>query len=391
MNKKIVVIGNGAAGNAAVEEILANEKDCKIIQITNEYSPIYYRPMLSEYISEKEVPKRFYLHDEEWYKENKIDFLKKANVGKILPDEKRIELATGESIDYDALILAMGSYNFMPPMPGSDKKKVVSLRTLEDADKIKAMAEDAHRAVIIGGGLLGLELGWQLVKLGIEVSVLEMMNRLLPRQLDEEASVLFEEKVKAAGINVLKGVKTQQITGNQSAEGVELTDGTVVPADFVIFSIGVRANAQVAKEAGLKTERGIVVDSAMRTSDPNIFAAGDCAEFEGINYAIWPEAIAQGKVAGLGAIGKEAAYETLVPFNLYHGMNMRLFSIGDVGGNPDKTYDVEKAIEGDRFEKFFFSDGKLVGGILLGDISKSSKLKRALAEGQTKEDFLASL
>lgn len=235
--------------------------------------------------------------------------------------------------------------------------------------------------MIIGGGLLGLELGWQLRKLNIEVSVIEMMQRLLPRQLDEEASVLFEESVKATGIKVIKGVQTQEIVGEPKAEGVMLTTGEVIKGDLIIFSIGIRADVQLAKNAGLTTDRGIIVNDFMQTSVKNIYAAGDCAEYSGINYAIWPEAVEQGKVAGLNAIGSKTVYEPVVPFNIYHGMNLRLFSMGDVGGNPVNQYEVHRVGEIEHFEKYYYVNDHLVGGILMGNISKSGKLKKASSQG----------
>lgn len=391
MSKKVVIIGNGAAGNAAAEEILKQNDSHEITIITKEASPIYYRPMLSEYVSEKELPKRFYLHDLNWYQENDITLTTSSVVKQILPEKNNVILDNGDKLHYDSLILCTGSSNFIPPMPGSDLKNVVSLRTFDDAEMIKSLARTHKKTVIIGGGLLGLELGWQLRKLNITVDVVEMMDRLLPRQLDLEASKLFEEKVLKTGINVLKGVQTKGIVGKEVVEGVELSDGTILEADFVIFSIGVRANTTLAKEAGINTDRGIIVDDFMKTSQSDIYAAGDCAEHKGVNYAIWPESVDQGKIAGLNAIGIRSVYEPVIPFNIYQGMNMRLFSIGDVGGNQGMDYDTHKIEDSKHFEKYFFVDDVLVGGILLDDISKSSKLKKALSNRVLKKDFIEAL
>lgn len=391
MSKKIIIIGNGAAGNAATEEILNQNGSHEITIITKEAKPVYYRPMLSEYVSEESLPKRFYLHDLNWYQENEITLKTSSVVKQIFPDTHEVILNSGEKLPYDALIICSGSSNFIPPMPGANLKNVVSLRNLEDAENIKELASTSKKTVIIGGGLLGLELGWQLRKLDISVDVVEMMDRLLPRQLDLEASEIFEEKVSNTGIQVMKGVQTKAIVGDDSAKGVELSDGTIIEADFVIFSIGVRADTALAKEAGLKTDRGIVVDDFMKTSHTDIYAAGDCAEHKGVNYAIWPESVDQGKIAGLNSIGIRSVYEPAIPFNIYQGMNMRLFSIGDVGGNPGTTYDTHKVKDDHHFEKYFFVDDILVGGILLDDISKSSKLKKALSNRATKRDFIESL
>ncbi len=387
MSEKIVIIGNGAAGNAALEEILSKDQSYDITVITTESTPIYYRPMLSEYLSEPEVPKRFYLHDQNWYDEHGVKVHYQMEVQKIDPSSQTIMLPNDVELKYDKLILCTGSRNFIPPLPGVKLAGVMDLRTLSDADLIKYKAGNARKAVIIGGGLLGLEIGWQLRKLNIGVTVVEMMDRLLPRQLDTEASVIFEEKVAATGIEVIKGVQTQELVGQEWVEGVKLSNGETIEADFVIVSIGIRADVTLAKELGLNINRGIVVDDFMQTSVKNIYAAGDCAEHNNINYAIWPEAIEQGKIAGLNALGIRSVYEPVIPFNIYHGMNMRLFSIGDVGGDPAKSYTIEHFKAEDHFEKFFYVDDIIVGGILIGNIAKSSKLKKAVASGLKKGAF----
>ncbi len=387
MKEKIVIIGNGAAGNAALEEIIASKGDFDITVITAEMAPPYYRPMLSEYISEKEIPKRFYLHDHNWYEEHHINIMYGTEVISIHPQEQSLVLANEVKIYYDKLLLCMGSRNFIPPIPGANLDHVLDLRHLEDAEILKSKAWASNKAVIIGGGLLGLELGWQLRKLNIDVTVIEMMDRLLPRQLDIEASQIFEKKVQATGIKVVKGVQTQEIYGDTIAKGVKISTGESFDADFVAISIGIRAEVKLAKEAGILTDRGILVNDFMQTNIKNIFAAGDCVEHLGVNFAIWPEAVEQGKIAGLNIIGDQSVYMPVVPFNIYHGMDLRLFSIGDVGGNPANSYEVIRKGDEESFEKYFFLNGKLVGGVLMGNISKSSKLKKGVSENMAKADF----
>lgn len=391
MRKKILIIGNGASGNAALEEILQHPGKYEVTVITNENLPIYYRPMLSEYLSTQELPKRFFLHDQEWYANHDVQFITELMVTKISPDSKEATLNDGTLIPYDELILATGSNNFIPSMNGANLEGVFSLRTLADAHEIKTACASTSKVVIIGGGLLGLEMGWQLKKIGKDVTVVEMMPRLLPRQLDEDASELFEQKVLATGIKILKGVETKEILGTTKVTGVALGDATILEADMVLFSIGVRANTTLAKDAGALVERGIVVDDFMKTNLPDVYAVGDCAEHKGINYAIWPEAIAQGKVAGLNVMGHATVYEPVIPFHIYHGLNMRLFSIGDVGSNPALTYDCIIHNQDGNYERIFFVDDILVGAILIGNISKSSLLKKGLADKMTKMAYLENV
>ena len=389
MKEKIIIIGNGAAGNYALEEILNQPTKFDITVITTESALAYFRPMLSEYVSVSEIPNRFYIHDQAWYDTHGVNVLYQTEVKSLDTTNQRVLLEDDKVLEYDRLILCTGSKNFIPPMPGSKKDNVVDLRTLSDAEIIKHKSKSAKNVVIIGGGLLGLELGWQLRKLNIDVTVVEMMQRLLPRQLDEEASTLFEEKVAATGIKVLKGVQTQEIVGDEEATGVLLSTGEVLDADLVVFSIGIRADVTLARSAGINIDRGILVDDFMQTSAKNIYAAGDCVEFAGMNYAIWPEAVEQGKIAGLNAAGIKAVYQPVVPFNIYHGMDMRLFSIGDVGGNPANAYTVHRDGDAEHFEKYFYVDDVLVGGILMGNIAKSGKLKKAVVSGLKRAEFEA--
>ena len=390
---KIIIIGNGAAGISAAESILENKGNThlEIKMITTEDASIYYRPMLSDYISQPSLPNRFFLHPFAWYEENSISLIHGVAVTEINRDKKQVTLDNGQAHAYDKLVIATGSYNFIPPFKGADLPEVKSLRTLKDAETIKAMIEPSKHALVIGGGLLGLELGWQMIQLGLKVTVIEMMERLLPRQLDPEASALFLKKVEATGMTVMTGVGTDSILGDTHVEGIKLSTGEIVKGDYVFISIGIRADVTLAQKSGLTINRGIVVDEHMRTSDPDVFAAGDCAEYEAINFAIWPEAVSQGKVAGMNLVGKDSTYETLVPFNIYHGMNMRLFSIGDVGSQGEEAYEILRFEDGDHFEKIFFKDNVITGGILLGNISKSAKLKNALLKKFDKEAYLKSI
>lgn len=387
MVKKIIIIGNGAAGNAALEELLKQDGDFDITVITKENADVYYRPMLSEYISEPATPKRFYLHDAEWYRSHKIKVLSTTTVISIDLLAKQIILSDLSRLDYDKLLIATGSYNFIPPTLGSELEGVYSLRTLADANFIKSSAKQCKNAVIIGGGLLGLELGWQLKKLNINVTVLEMQDRLLPRQLDEEASLFFEKKVLDAGINVLKQTELKEIIGDKKVSGALLKSGETLPCDMLLFSIGIRADIALAQTANLSTVRGIVVDEYLRTSNRDIYAAGDCAEYQGINYAIWPEAMLQGKIAGLNMAGVETLYGGLVPFNIYQGMNLRLFSMGDIGSNPALEYIIADYHRENHFERYFFVNNKIVGGIIIGDIAHSTLLKKSISDQLDRESF----
>ena len=378
MAKKFIIVGNCIAGVSAAEEIVKSNDNFEITIVSGEDSLAYYRPMLSEYISDSHNEKRFLLHDKEWYEKNGIKVLLGTRAIKIDKDNKNLYLDNEKMLPYDKLILANGSHNFIPPIPGHEKENIFSLRCLSDADKIKLKAKDSQSAIIIGGGILGLEVGWQLRKCGLKITVLDIADRLLSVQLDKESSEIFEGKVLETGIKVIKNAKIDSITGETHADGIRLADGTLLTADFIVISAGVRANVTLGKTADIKFNRGIIVNEKMETSEADIYAAGDVAEFNGINYAIWPESMDQGKIAGRNASDVLSEYEQIIPSNIYMGMNLKLFSIGDVGNKEGISYDVVKNQDGDYFEKFYFIDNYFVGGILIGSLAKSLKLKTAL-------------
>ncbi len=212
------------------------------------------------------------------------------------------------------------------------------------------------------------------------MTVLELAPRLMGRQLDEGASQMMKSIIEAQGIAVHTGVQISAVEGEEHVTGVRLGDGTLLPAQLVILSCGVRSNIGIAKEAGIDTDRAVIVDSHMLTSNEDIYACGDCAQYEGINYAIWPQAVEQGKVAGANAAGESLTYTTVPAALTFHGMNTALFSIGDNGGNPDLVYrTVEfKDVSRKQYEKYYFRNNHLCGVILIGDVSKMGEMSDAI-------------
>lgn len=389
LKANIVIIGNNAAGTAAAEAIRKRNTEATIRIISAENTLAYYRPMLSDYLSDTHNEKMFYLHDADWYLDHDIAISLGKKAVHIDRDKKMVHLDDDSKIKYDKLILANGSHNYVPQITDANKTGVFSLKTLEDADKIKSYAKNCKRVAVIGAGLLGLEAAWELKNLGLEVSVIEFADRILPRQLDMEGSEIFEMGVKIAGVQIYKDAIASSILGKDSVTGVQLCDGGVVPADMVLISTGIRANTDLAKEAGLHVEKGVVVDTHMQTSDPDIYAAGDVAEHAGISYGVWPEALEQGKVAGANSIGDTLEYHTMTPSNVFNGMNMNIFSIGDIG-RENKAYKVvaDKHPEEGAYKKLYFVNDQFVGGILIGDVSKTMSLMHGVNRGTPSLDMV---
>lgn len=385
-----VILGNGAAGLSAAKAIRERDKTGSVIMISNEAYPTYNRPMLTKSMVAELDAKEILVEPEAWYQENNIHLLLEKEVTGIHTDKKEITLSDGTALKYTKLIYALGSECFVPPIPGTDKPEVVAIRRMSDIEKIEAMLYRVQNVVVIGGGVLGLEAAWELKKARKQVVVLEAAPQIMGRQLDEGASQMLTDISRSNGIDIHAGVQIASIEGESSVTGVKLADGREFPAELVIVSAGVRANVGAAKNAGLDINRGIVVNADMSTSDENIFACGDCAEYEGINYAIWPQALEQGKVAGANAAGDALTYTTVSAGLSFHGMNTGLYAIGDNGKNPNLIYrTVEfKDMGRKQYEKYYFLNNRLCGAILIGDTSKMAFVTEAVEQKKTfKEMF----
>lgn len=385
-----VILGNGAAGLSAAKAIRERDKTGSVIMISNEAYPTYNRPMLTKSMVAELDAKEILVEPEAWYQENNIHLLLEKEVTGIHTDKKEITLSDGTALKYTKLIYALGSECFVPPIPGTDKPEVVAIRRMSDIEKIEAMLYRVQNVVVIGGGVLGLEAAWELKKSRKQVVVLEAAPQIMGRQLDEGASQMLTDISRSNGIDIHAGVQIASIEGESSVTGVKLADGREFPAELVIVSAGVRANVGAAKNAGLDINRGIVVNAGMSTSDENIFACGDCAEYEGINYAIWPQALEQGKVAGANAAGDALTYTTVSAGLSFHGMNTGLYAIGDNGKNPNLIYrTVEfKDMGRKQYEKYYFLNNRLCGAILIGDTSKMAFVTEAVEQKKTfKEMF----
>ncbi len=374
------ILGNGAAGFNAAKAIRERDKTGGVYIISNEEYPSYNRPMLTKSLVAGLDAEQIAIQDASWYEENNVVQILGRQVTSIDTEEKEILTEDGAKFKYTKLIYALGSECFIPPITGADKPEVVAIRKLSDTQKVTELLEKTKEAVVIGGGVLGLEAAWELKKAHCKVTVLELAPRLMGRQLDAGAGEMLKSIGEGQGIAIHTGVQISAIEGEEHVTGVRLGDGTVIPAQLVIVSCGVRSNIQIAKEAGAAVDRAVIVDSHMASSVPDIYACGDCAQYEGINYAIWPQAVEQGKTAGANAAGEELSYSTVPAALTFHGMNTALFSIGDNGGNPDLVYrTVEfKDMSRKQYEKYYFRNNRLCGVILIGDVSKMGEMTEAV-------------
>ena len=374
------IIGGGAAGLNAAKAIRDRDKTGSIYMLSNEAYPAYNRPMLTKSLVAGLDAEQIAVQEASWYEENNVCLLLGKNVVSIDTEKKEIHTDDGAKFKYTKLIYALGSECFIPPIQGADQPEVIAIRRLSDTQKVTELLPQTKEAVVIGGGVLGLEAAWELKKARCKVTVLELAPRLMGRQLDEGAGEMIKAVSEAQGITIHTGVQIEAIEGDGHVTGVRLGDGRVFPAQLVIVSCGVRANVAVAKAAGIETDRAVVVNSRMETSAADVYACGDCAQYQGINYAIWPQAVEEGKTAGANAAGETLEYTGVPAALTFHGMNTALFAIGDNGSNPDLVYrTVEfKDMARKQYEKYYFRNNRLCGAILIGDVSRMGEMTEAV-------------
>lgn len=382
--ERFLILGNGAAGINAAKAIRDRNKTCHIVMVSNENVLSYNRPMLTKSMIAQFDASQLAIHKEEWYKENNITNALDKNILEINTDEKTVSLEGDVKLKYDKCIYALGAESFIPPIKGNEKEGVIAIRRISDTDKINELLPKVKNAVVIGGGVLGLEAAWELCKAKCNVTVLELAPGLMPRQLDDKSGKFLADIIKEKGVDLRLNVKIDSIEGNDFVTGVKLGDGEVIEADLVVMSCGVRANTAIASSSGININRAIVVNEKMETNISDIYACGDCAEFENVNYAIWPQAVEMGKVAGANASGDSLQYETVSAGITFNGMDTSLFAIGDNGKDPNKKYKTVECIDEQKqtYEKYYFVNNRLSGVVLIGDTTKLVDLTMAVEENR---------
>ncbi|MDI6812489.1 MAG: FAD-dependent oxidoreductase [Deltaproteobacteria bacterium] len=373
-----IIIGNGVAGNAAAESIRRHDREGVIHIFTREHVPFYYVPALPDYVAGEKEADKIIIHKASWYDEHKIELHLGTVVTAVDPQQKIVTTAEGDQFRYDKLLLATGSYSFVPPIRGADLPGVMTLRTMADAEAIKDRARDAKQVVLIGGGLLGLEAGNGLRKIGLKVTVVEFFPRLLPRQMDVPGAAMLQRRLEEMGFTFYLGAKTREIAKEGDRLQVLLEGGPSLPADMVLISAGVRPELALAKALGLEIDKGVKVDDHMRTGLPDIYAAGDLIEHRGRFYGIWPAAQEQGRVAGANMAGQSAVYEGTVPSNMLKVVGIDLLSAGEI----DAEGRMEALVLQDEAKKIYrkvvLQDNVIVGAILLGDIRGGKEIQAAI-------------
>jgi nitrite reductase (NADH) large subunit len=378
--KKYLILGNGVAGTTAAENIRQNDGTGEITIVTDEDLPFYYRVRLPDYLGGVVVESQLIAKKKAWYDEKKILLKLNSRVSEADPGAKHVMAADGVTFSYDRLLLANGSHPFIPPIKGSDMQGVFAIHTVHDVRQIAQAVEKIKNVVLIGGGLLGLEAASALHTLGKNITVIEFFPRLLPRQLDTEGASKLQHFFENMNLTFRLGTTTREITGDDRVEQVILENGDVLPTEMVIISAGVRPNLELAKMFGLKTDKGIIVDEFMQTSQTDIFAAGDVIEFEGRTYGIWPAAMEQGKVAGINISGGKAAYAGTTLSNILKVAGIDLASAGEV--DEENRFESKIVASADTYKKVVIDNGKVIGCIMLGDRKNFNRINKAITSGE---------
>ncbi|MEM7270249.1 MAG: nitrite reductase large subunit NirB, partial [Pseudomonadota bacterium] len=368
MAEKLVVIGAGMASGRALEHLFETAPDAYDVTLFGaEPRGNYNRIMLSPVLSGEKTYEEIVTHDADWYANHKVDCRFGERVASIDRARKVVVSDQGETA-YDKLLIATGSQPFIIPVPGKDLPSVLTYRDLDDVEAMLEVAKSpGKRAVVIGGGLLGLEAAAGLKMQGLEVTVLHLMPHLMERQLDSAAGYLLKRDLEARGIEVRCKANTHEIVGTDHVEAVRLDDGTEIPADIVVMAVGIRPDTAIATEAGLATGRGLHVDDQMLTSDEDILSVGECVEHRNMCYGLVAPLYEMAKVVAKTLVGEDAAYQGSITSTKLKVTGVDLFSMGDFAEGDDREEIIYRDAVGGIYKRLVIQNDKVIGAVMYGD------------------------
>jgi nitrite reductase (NADH) large subunit len=384
MREKLVLIGNGMAGVRVLEELLERAPDTYDVTVFGaEPHPTYNRIMLSPVLAGEKRFDDIVTHDRAWYAGNGFALHAGTRIDAIDRATRAVVMSDGRRVPYDRLVIATGSHPFIVPVPGKDLPGVVTFRDIADVDAMLATAGNGRRAVVIGGGLLGLEAANGLLARGMTVTVVHLMATVMERQLDDAAGYLLRRELERRGLAVITEANTDCIFGTDNVEGVRLKDGREIPADLVVMAVGIRPNADLGKAAGLAANRGIVVDDRMITSDEAILAVGECVEHRGQSYGLVAPLYEMAKVvadqlAGLG----ESTYQGSVTSTKLKVTGIDVFSAGAFGADKEAEDIVFRDAARGIYKRIILKENRVVGAVLYGDTADGARLFQLLRSSE---------
>lgn len=376
---RYVVIGASAAGISGVKTLRELDKDAEIILVSKD-TEVYSRCILHHYISGHRNVERLDFTPKNFFEEYNINWIKGVEVIGLKEEEKTLELSSGESLNYDKLMICSGASAFIPPVEGlREGKNVVGLRNLEDAILIKEQAAKVKNVVVLGAGLVGIDAVSGLIDSGVNISLVEMGEKVLPIQLDKYASSVYEKKFEANGVNLKLGVKAEKLILDEdnNPKALLINTGEEIPCELVIVATGVRSNIGFLANSKIECDRfGLIIDEKGKTNIEDIYGAGDVT---GRN-PIWPTAVKEGVIAAHNMLGKEMIMTDFFGSkNTMNFVGVATMSLGDVEPK-DETYTVETSIDNENYKKIIHKDGKIYGAIIQGDLSYAGVLTQLIKE-----------
>lgn len=382
MKRKILVVGNGMAGVRCVEEILrADPEGFEITIVGAEPHPNYNRILLSKVLGGEGGMEDIILNPYAWYEEHGIALHTGVEVARVDIEARSAMLEDGTRLAWDELIFATGSLPVMLPLPGADKEGVIAFRDIKDCEAMRDAARRYQHAVVIGGGLLGLEAARGLLNLGMQARVVHVLDCLMERQLDPFASKLLQQDLERQGMLFTMEAQSERILGEGRVQALRLKDGRILAADLLVMAVGIKPNVALAEASGLEVKRGIVCDDFMRTSQAHVWAVGECAEHRGIAYGLVAPLYEQGAVLAKAICGEDCPpYTGSTIHTKLKVSGVDVFSAGEFNEHEDtKAYRFRDDFSG-VYKKVLARDGKVVGGVLYGDTSDSNKILQLMHE-----------
>lgn len=368
MSEPLVIVGNGMAAARLVDELASRALGRYAIAVIGDEPRLAYnRVLLSSVLAGEATSQEIELRSSDWWRDRGVTLKYGSAATAIDTATRTVRIANGANINYAKLVLATGSLAIRLKIPGATLNGVHTFRDSRDVECLLALGAAKKRVVVIGGGLLGLEAAYGLVKAGAQVTLLHLMDRLMERQLDSWAAALLKRLVEAKGVEIILNASTESIMGETAVEGVELADGRIVPADAAIFAAGIRPNISLASEAGIYVNRGIVVDDQLRTGTEGIYALGECAEHRGICYGLVEPAYQQAKVLAEHLTGHSSRYSGSVLYTNLKVSGVSVFSVGEfIAGEGSETLTFNDERRG-IYKKLVVTGEYLTGAVLVGD------------------------
>lgn len=390
--EELVIVGAGMAAARLVEELLSLEPARYAIRVIGDEAHSFYnRVLLSSVLANEVALDNIELKPIQWWRDAGIEVMNKCKAARIDVERRNVELESGDKVHYTKLVLATGSCAIRLPIDGANLDGVFTFRDVKDVEALAQLGAAQKKVAVVGGGLLGLEAAYGLAKRGAAVTLVHVMDRLMERQLDESAGALLARLAEAKGVRIVLNANATKIVGERRIEGLWLADGSTIDADAIVFAVGVRPNIDLAKSAGIATNRGVIVDDRLATSADDVFALGECVEHRGVCYGLVEPAYEQAKVLAAQLAGSAATYSGSVVSTNLKVSGVRVFSAGDFLGDEGAQRIVYSDPRMGVYRKLVLKDGRLCGAILMGDVRDARSYLDLIRTGVCVESFRDNL